>query len=785
MRFSGVSAGVSLWARREIGSRWRSLIVLGVLAGVAGGLALAAVAGARRTDTAYARFRERTGRSDAIVFATQLGVSGADYSAVRRLPEVVDAGEFLLAPIGIKGFPGGSLPPGDDHLYRTINRPLLTAGRLPDPRRDDEVLVNRAAARLAHLSVGSKVTLVSSRDPAGFYGKPLDDGPSVGATVVGVGDSNMDLAFGGQDEPGFIPSFGFLSRHPEIPRDGNLVVHLRPGTNVTAFRQRVADAMGLPTIPVRDQAEDGKRITHATDLQRSALLLFAAAVALAGVVLVGQTLARTVYAMAESAPILRAIGLTRGGLVAGLVLALGTAAAAAAGVALVVAVALSTVFPVGLAGRLEPNRGLHLDWLVVLPGVLAVVAVVLGGAALGGLRATASQSDRPPPAPRSSVTRFLRSRAPVTAGIGAGLALERGSGRRTLPVWPAIAGATAGVLGIVGAFGLLRGINDALAQPDRSGQVWHAEIAPTQDHPESTIVAALGSEPVVASARQLRIDLDVNGAGLPVYALDPIKADQSFTVLHGRRPSRPDDVVLGPATARALHRGIGDKVRIGGPQGRDVHVVGLGLLLQTPHSAFDQGAWMTRAGLGAIAPHIDPNDRTVVVRFAGRQPHDAAIGRLQAKLGPDVEIDAIALPEDVTYLRDVRSLPKALAGFLALLGVCALGHALVTAVRRRRHDLAVLRALGFRPLQVAGSILWQALIVSVLALAVGVPLGLAAGRWSWRWVANAIPLRYVGPLPAAVMIALVPLALLSAGLISVWPARRAARLRPAEVLRTE
>jgi len=373
----------------------------------------------------------------------------------------------------------------------------------------------------------------------------------------------------------------------------------------------------------------------------------------------------------------------------------------------------------------------------------------------------------------------------VTAGIGAGLALERGSGRRTLPVWPAIVGATAGVLGIVGAFGLLRGIDDALSHPDRSGQVWHAEIGPTKDHPESSILSAIESEPVVASARQRRIDLDVNGAGLPVYALDPIKGGQSFTVLRGRGPSAPDDVVLGPATARALHRRIGDVVRIGGAQGRDVHIVGLGLLLQTPHSAFDQGAWMTSAGLGALAPDEDQFERTVVVRFAGGPPHDATIGRLQEKLGDDVEIDAITLPEDVTYLRNVRSLPKALAGFLALLGLCALGHALVTAVRRRRHDLAVLRALGFRPLQVAGSILWQALTVAVLALAVGIPLGLVAGRWSWRWVANATPLRYVGPLPAAVMIASAPLSLVAASLFSVWPARRAARLRPAEVLRTE
>ena len=129
--------------------RWKSLVALGVLAGLVGGLAVAAVAGARRTSTAYERFREATGRSDAIVFASLLGIRFPDYTAVWNLPEVEDAGEFVFAPVGIKEFPGsaGALHPGDDRLYRTVNRPLVVAGRLPDPGRSDELLVNRYVAK--------------------------------------------------------------------------------------------------------------------------------------------------------------------------------------------------------------------------------------------------------------------------------------------------------------------------------------------------------------------------------------------------------------------------------------------------------------------------------------------------------------------------------------------------------------------------------------------------------------------------------------------------------------
>jgi ABC-type antimicrobial peptide transport system permease subunit len=80
---------------------------------------------------------------------------------------------------------------------------------------------------------------------------------------------------------------------------------------------------------------------------------------------------------------------------------------------------------------------------------------------------------------------------------------------------------------------------------------------------------------------------------------------------------------------------------------------------------------------------------------------------------------------------------------------------------------------------------WQAVTVSVVALAVGIPLGIAAGRWSWRWVADATPLLYVPPLAAVVVLVSVPAALVLANLMAALPARQAARLRPADVLRAE
>ena len=77
-------------------------------------------------------------------------------------------------------------------------------------------------------------------------------------------------------------------------------------------------------------------------------------------------------------------------------------------------------------------------------------------------------------------------------------------------------------------------------------------------------------------------------------------------------------------------------------------------------------------------------------------------------------------------------LPLALGAFLALLAIGAVGHALSIAVRRRRHELAVLRALGLTRRQSRLVIATQASLLAVIGLAFGIPLGVALGRTLWR-----------------------------------------------------
>jgi ABC-type lipoprotein release transport system permease subunit len=117
--------------------------------------------------------------------------------------------------------------------------------------------------------------------------------------------------------------------------------------------------------------------------------------------------------------------------------------------------------------------------------------------------------------------------------------------------------------------------------------------------------------------------------------------------------------------------------------------------------------------------------------------------------------------------------------------VAALTHVLLTSARRRRRDFAVLRALGLTRRGGRVVLNSQGTAIGIVELLVGVPLGIAAGRTGWDRVAESVPLQAVPPFAAVAVLLLVPVALVVANAVAVWPGRRVARLRPAQVLRSE
>ena len=130
-------------------------------------------------------------------------------------------------------------------------------------------------------------------------------------------------------------------------------------------------------------------------------------------------------------------------------------------------------------------------------------------------------------------------------------------------------------------------------------------------------------------------------------------------------------------------------------------------------------------------------------------------------------------------------LPLTIAADVAIAAVLALALTIVASVRQRRRELALLKSLGMRRSQLRAVVLSQASAILVVAIVIGIPPGIAAGRWAWTAFANAI-----GVVPAPVIpttaLALGVLALLAAGnILATWPAAIAARTPVARTLRSQ
>jgi hypothetical protein len=210
------------------------------------------------------------------------------------------------------------------------------------------------------------------------------------------------------------------------------------------------------------------------------------------------------------------------------------------------------------------------------------------------------------------------------------------------------------------------------------------------------------------------------------------------------------------------------------------------------HNNYDDGAWLTPAGYDRLfrGAHFAFKFHLATVALRPGADVQAVAHRLTAKAaaikgGRAFPFTPAAPLPMVQVVKDVAALPLVLSAFLAVLALGAVGHALSIAVRRRRHELAVLRALGLTRRQSRLVIGTQATLLAVIGLAFGIPLGIALGRTLWRAAANMLPLAYQPPVALLALVLIGPLALVAAYLLAAWPARRAARLRTAQILRTE
>ena len=780
-----------LFLRAESRRRWRAWLSLALIVGVFTGGVVTAAAGARRTGSAYARFLDWSRAPDALVAAEPYLPQFARLSpaTVMRVPQAADAAviKTLLARRSIS-----FLSPASNAIPGQFWKRKILSGRLADPARRGEVNVSFTLAQRLHLRAGDRLRLVLTEAglplPFVFHVAGIDAAQAEFPPQPGNG---TDVVWG---------TPAFYRQHRAL--DGFVQVALRfhhgsrdwPAVNRelgTHTHSKLVQAALLSAQSVNTQ--------RSIRPQAVALWLLAALFGVIGLLIVGQLLARLSFLEAAEYGTLRALGMSRGQLMTACLVRAAAIGAAGGLIAAVLGVALSPLLPVGLAGVAEPHPGIDADVSVLGVGLAAAVLITAGCAAWPGWRAAAGRplARRAEPSQhRRTVISRLAAAGPVPLGMGVRLALHRGAGRAAVPVRSAVASAAVGVAALSAAIVFAASLSHLLASPALYGVTWDA-IA--------SIDAATDVSPVVATVRHDRqvAAWTTGWAGAPLQAgrtrfeaiALPAPAGASFipAPVTGRLPNTSREIALGTRTLRQLHARIGATIRVSvsllDQPGRPMTIVGTTVFPTLSDTlGLGTGAALTPGGARYLLPAktaMPPPE--VFVRFrpgigpqAGRQALAARLARLGS-----FTVEGPAAPTDLLNFGQVQDLPQVLGTGLAAVALLTITHLLMTSVRRRQRDFAILRALGFTSWQVRRTLCWQALTLAGIALLIGVPAGIACGRLAWQLFAHQLGITPVIAIPLTALLIMAASWLTAAAVIAALPGEAATRTPPAQVLRSE
>ncbi len=312
-------------------------------------------------------------------------------------------------------------------------------------------------------------------------------------------------------------------------------------------------------------------------------------------------------------------------------------------------------------------------------------------------------------------------------------------------------------------------------------------------------VGALRRDPAVAAIAGANYgDLRIGGRTVAALGIDSIRGSIFPTLLEGRAPQDNREIVLGTRTLHRTGLAVGDSVKVIAQETpRTMRIVGravfpkLGAGSFTPTNLGEGAATRAEVFADPSAPSDDKFSFMLVRVKRGadtvavRRRLQQAVGRLEFCGGDPDCVATAERPGDLSNYTRVRGTPLLLAAVLALMAIGALGHVLVTSVRRRRRDTAVLKTLGFVRRQVSAVTAWQATTMAAVALLIGIPVGLLLGRVAWSGFADALGVAPDSIIPTAALLLAIPATIVLANLIAAIPAFLSARTHPATVLRSE
>jgi putative ABC transport system permease protein len=818
-----------------------------LLIGLTGGLAMASVAAARRTQSSYPTFLKSTNPSalTLAVFGQSNGgkASATIAPAIERLSDVtdvrtLDSGDAVI--LGPTGAPllntvntvviGGS----SDGDFTKQDRLAVVQGHLTNPTSLDQVELTPGAARIWNVHPGQTV-------PIGFYSPQEANLPGFGtaqvkpiftvhARVTAVVAINSEIV---QDDVDRAYGFAFIT--PAMTKRAAAIDPDWKNPVYYAIQLRHGDA-GIATIetqlvklvPPGDEFHVTSTVTSTVELaikpESVALGAFGLIAALVCLILSIQALSRQLRRGNEDRRILHSLGASQTDtFVESMIGSLGSLVLGVA-VAVIIAIALSPLAPLGPVRPVYPKRGVSWDWTVLGLGA-ATLLILLGSAAVaiallnspGRLKRSQTKGPR-----RSGIVRRLQLIGlPVAPTLGAHFALESPRGRGEVPVRSILVGAVLAVTLMSTTLTFASGLNTLVSRPALYGWNWDYLLNPSNDVPPS-VLPDLTRDPDVARWSGANYEvLTVDGQTVPMLLMSTHpKVGPPILSGHGLRTNH--DIVFGNQTLALLHKKVGQTVLVsyGSPNSapyfippQPMTIVGTAtfpavgyVTAIAEHTSMGTGALLAngseprsfaRAILAKDANLNGPELvfvrlRSGVSATAGKenlekiaQLANAVFKKDPQGVGNYVTVLGVQRPAQIVDYRTIGATPVVLATGLAAGAVIALALTLVASVRRRRRDLAIMKTLGFTRRTIAAAVAWQATVDALVGAVVGIPLGILFGRELWTLFARDINAVPHPTIPGTALLIVGVGTIVVAILAASWPGRSAATTPPGLVLHSE
>ncbi len=812
-----------------------------LLIGIVGGLALASVAGARRTESSFPAYVASTNPSTVQLISTYddpgLGLkTGYDprlSERIARLPFVQRSTTTIIfdGNINLDAIKGvhlhvlpGETPAGFlgslNGEFSAVDRVTLVSGRLTNPRHLNEAVMNAQAAQEMGLHVGSIIRIPFYTDAQTNSAKQASKIPKP-FRVVTVRMVGEIVPLGGvvQSDIDALGS-GVVIFSPALAR--SLALKCATGTE-TMLQLKGGDHNATRVLREvnridPDAAQFGEQVVSSfiPDVQRAigpvaiALAVFGGIAGLAALLIAALMIERIVRNETVETGTLKALGANRSMMLGDQLFGVLGAVVVGSLLAVVVAIGLSPFAPLGPVRPVYPSLGVAVDWTALGFGFL-ILLVGLGALCVhfAGREVRRINSRRLSRARTrdSSVARSLANYGlSLSTVTGVRFALEPGGGRNAAPVRSAIVGSVLAVFVLTTTVTFGASLNGLVSHPAQYGWNWNYAIlssfAGAEDLPAHQIATFLNRDNDIqawsgVSFTQAKID----GQPTSVLAQRP-GARVGPPLLSGHGLDGANQIVLGSTTLAQLHKHVGDTITLNNGISKAVKLLVVGTATMP---ALSGGVGM---GSGALASTSDfpasllniqnapiPGPNVILVRIrAGVTPLAAyrslvkvnrEVNAIPAASGLAGGVITVLRPVEIVNFHSMGTTPVIFAASLALGAIAALGFILVASVRRRRRELALLKALGFRQRQLSAAIAWQATVAALIGVVAGLPFGIVSGRELWILFARSINAVPDSTVPVLSLILIGVGALVFANLVAVIPGRIAARTSTALVLRSE